>query len=218
MIVPSQDEGSDFKQTEAMQDVLEQLDESNKQLRERNAQLDERSKQLAASYAQLQDRTDRVRKLEKELEDAHDFIFTLQPKRHVISPESAAGAFKTLCGSVEEWVQTNLRDVLDERINLNSKDFTPEDVETFMELVSFEGRKSVSIPETDEYNIIAAIMRFLYQRIFAEKFWFPMPAGTSDFLDRLEADMCQLEPRRGKSVQYIQVPHILQDSMLRTVL
>jgi hypothetical protein len=231
-MMSSKDGVSESQETESMRRVLDQLDERNKQLRECSSQLDEKNrqlsdyftqldeknKQLAASYAQLQERTDRARKLEKELEDAHDFIFTLQPKRQVISAENAAAAFKTLCGSVEEWVQTNLRDVLDNQVKLNSKDFTLDDVATFMDLVSSEGRKyAASIPETDEYNIIAAIMTFLDRKIFAEKFWFPMHGGASDFLDRLEADMYQLEPRRGKSLQDF-YPHILPHSMLIVVL
>lgn len=180
-----------------MQDIREQLNKCNQQLKECNIQLKERNTQLAAAHTQLQEHADHVKTLQKELDDVQEFVFRLQPKRSTISPEDAAGRFRTLCGSVEDWVQTNLCDVLDRRVLLYTKDFTAKDVRKFMTLVSAEGRKSAIIEDTDEQTIIAAIIRFLYDRVFALKFWFPL-FGAASLLNALEEDMSRLEPRRGR--------------------
>lgn len=154
---------------------------------------------LQRSDAHCKKLENEVNELEKNLQDAHDFIFTLQPRRQVITPTEAADEFRTFCATVEEWVQTKLGDALDERRLRSPKDIVPEQAKRFMSLITPAGRESLKVPDTDEYHVLAAIMNFLCCEVFDKRFWCPIGPGAMEFLESIERNMQNLEPRRGKS-------------------
>ncbi|KAF8862454.1 hypothetical protein BDZ45DRAFT_203481 [Acephala macrosclerotiorum] len=160
------------------------------------AQLTETTARLEVSDTQCRELTSQVKQLQKDLQDAHDFIFALQPRRPIITPAQAAEDYKSLCLNVENWVQTTLCDVLDKRRIPLSKDISPEQVEMFLGLISPAGWSAFQTPDSDEYNIIAAIMSFLCREIFDRGFWCPMEDGSLNMLDSIENSMRNLEPRR----------------------
>lgn len=162
-------------------------------------QLTETTAKLETSDAQCRELTGQVKQLQKDLQDAHDFIFALQPRRPIITPAQAAEDYKSLCLNVENWVQTTLCDVLDERRIPLSKGISPEQVEMFFSLISPAGQSAFQTPDSDEYNIIAAIMGFLCREIFDRGFWCPIEDGSLNMLDSIENSMRNLEPRRGKT-------------------
>lgn len=135
-----------------------------------------------------------VQKLQQDLEEAHSLIFSLQPSQPPMTETEAARDFKTLLTSVEQWVDT--------KISLSSdRSWSVAEQKTatmLLDLITARGRFSFMYPGTDEYNIIGVIMRFLYTEFFSTGFYGPLPGAYKSFLSRIEHDMSQLQPPRGK--------------------
>jgi hypothetical protein len=139
-----------------------------------------------------------VHELEKDLRDAHDFIFSLQPRREQITESEAAAEFKCLCMMVENWVETNMGDEIHAKGIIKQRVIQAPTIRRFLMLVSLSGEEASRCPETDVYNVITAIMKFLYFEIFAKDFYCPVEEGGANFLNSIYTSMKNLEPRRGE--------------------
>jgi hypothetical protein len=139
-----------------------------------------------------------VLELRKELRDAHDFIFSLQPRREQITESEAAAEFKSLGRTIEDWVETNLGDDIHDRSILKQR-LQVSHIRRFLTCVSLPGQEASRCPDTDVYNVIAAIMKFLCIEIFDKDFYCPVEEGAMDFLNSILMSMKKLEPRRGES-------------------
>lgn len=135
----------------------------------------------------------RVEKLQKDLEEAHSLIFSLQPSQPPLTDTEAARDFKVLLTSVEQWVDTKISvsssrswSIADQRASTMLLDF-----------VTAQGKSAFIYPGTDEYNIIAVIMRFLRNELFSTDFYGPLSGAYKSFLSRIEHNMSQLDPPRG---------------------
>jgi hypothetical protein len=138
-----------------------------------------------------------VFELRKNLQDAQDFIFSLQPRQQKLTETEAAGDFNTLCGSIEEWVDRKLGEALDGRILTKEKSVLSEPLTMLLSLIPYPGKEAFKYPETDEYNITAAILRFLCNEIFNREFYCPIGDREIEFMVSVEKSMRNLEPRRG---------------------
>lgn len=134
-----------------------------------------------------------AQKLQEDLEEAHSLIFSLQPSQPPMTDTEAARDFKTLVTSVEQWVDT--------KISLSSNRSwsvaEQKTATTLLDLVTAQGRSAFICPGTDEYNIVAVIMRFLYDQFFSTDFYGPLSGAFKSFLSRIEHNMSQLDPPRG---------------------
>ena len=113
-----------------------------------------------------------VIELQRNLQDAQDFIFSRQPRQQKLTETEAAEDFNTLCGSIEEWVDTKLGDALEEKTPTKAR-LHYTSAKMFLSLIPNRGREAFKYPETDMYNITAAILRFLCNEIFniRRKLW-----------------------------------------------
>ena len=64
-------------------------------------------------------------------------------------------------------------------------------------LIPRPGKDAFRVPATDEYNVIAAIMRFLYERIFDQDFFSPIDPVRLELLTANKCNMRGVEPQRG---------------------
>jgi hypothetical protein len=155
------------------------------------------AEQLAESRKESQILKEQLFETKQKLHEAHDFIFSLQPKRANITESEAQTEFISLCECVNEWIQTKLGDALYEKCILTEKGIPRDPAKNLLGMVSQPGREAFGYPETDEYNVIAAVMRFLCTEIFDREFYVPIENGATDFLMGIEKAMRILEPRRG---------------------
>jgi len=142
-----------------------------------------------------------VKELRKNLNDAQDFIFSLQPLRDQITESQATAEFSSLCKSVEEWVQTNLSDPLYEQHLIKEKVSLGAPAKEFISILSRSSIEAFRCQETDDYNVVSGIMKFLCRGIFEPDFYCPVESGAMEFLKSLGKSIANLEPRRGKSIQ-----------------
>ena len=66
-----------------------------------------------------------------------------------------------------------------------------------LNLLPCTAHHAFSVPDTDVYLVIAAVMRFLYVHIFDQEWYCPIGRGKREFLIQLWMSMAQLHPRRG---------------------
>uniref|UniRef100_A0A093V5W0 Uncharacterized protein n=1 Tax=Talaromyces marneffei PM1 TaxID=1077442 RepID=A0A093V5W0_TALMA len=134
-----------------------------------------------------------VEKLQQDLEEAHSLIFSLQPSQPPLTDTEAARDFKTLLTTVEQWVDTKVS-VSASRSWSSVVD--QKGATTLLDLVTTQGRSAFLYPGTDEFNIIAVIMRFLCDEFFSTNFFGPLSGASKSFLSRIEHNMSQLDPPR----------------------
>jgi len=139
-----------------------------------------------------------VKELRKNLNDAQDFIFSLQPLRDKITESQATAEFSSLCKSVEEWVQTNLSDPLYEKHLIKEKVTLGVPAKEFISILSRSSIEAFRCQDTDDYNVVSGIMKFLCRGIFEPDFYCPVDRGAIEFLKSLEKSIANLEPRRGE--------------------
>jgi GAF domain-containing protein len=137
-----------------------------------------------------------VLELRKNLQDAQDFIFSLQPRQQKLTETEAAEDFYTLCGSIEEWVDSKFGEALDGRI-LTKEKVLSEPLTKLLSLIPHPGKEAFKYPGTDEYNITAAILQFLCNEIFNKEFYCPIGDREIEFMVSVEKSMRNIEPRRG---------------------
>ena len=136
--------------------------------------------------------------LQKDLRDAQDFIFSLQRREQSITESEAGAEFNSLCMVVENWVQTKLGEALEKSKARMKPKLPAERIRTLLSFIPQPGKEAFHHPDTDEYNIIAMIIRFLCLEIFETDFYCPVEKGALGFLAGLEQSMRELEPRRGE--------------------
>jgi hypothetical protein len=139
-----------------------------------------------------------VEKLQQDLEEAHSLIFSLQPSQPPMTDTEAARDFKTLLTSTEQWVDTKIS-------LLSNRSWSVADQKAatmLLDLVTAQGRSAFMYPGTDEYNIIAVIMRFLHREFFSTDFYGPLSGAYKSFLSRIEHNMSQLDPPRGENYAF----------------
>jgi len=163
----------------ATADKLETSKTECKHLQEQNAQL---RRQLEEA--------------QKNLTDAQDFIFSLQRREQKITESEAAKEFNSLCMSVEDWVQTKLGDAIEKRLLKNEATISGPLTRKLLSFIPQPGKEAFQYPDTDEYNVIAAIMNFLCIEIFDRDFYCPIEPGAMELLISIERSMRNLEPRR----------------------
>ena len=139
-----------------------------------------------------------VLELRRNLHEAQDMIFSLQPRYERITGTDASTEFSCLCEVIEEWLQSNLSDDICDRALFKEKGSLGQPAKNFLNLISLPGKEAYLIPDSDEYNVLAGIMRFLYDEIFNTPFYCPLPGGQLDFVKNLEKSLANVEPRRGK--------------------
>ncbi|OBT67816.1 hypothetical protein VE03_02423 [Pseudogymnoascus sp. 23342-1-I1] len=138
----------------------------------------------------------RVLELQDDLKDAHDFIFSLQPRQQRFTETEAAAEFDTLCGSIEMLVVRKVGTALDEKALLKHDRYSPVTAKILMDLIPAPGIEAFKYTETDEYNVTAAIIRFLCNNIFDLDFYLPLGAQEREFMGSIERSMRNLEPGR----------------------
>lgn len=153
------------------------------------------AEKLEDSKKECKQLRDQLLLLQKDLNDTQDFVFSLQRREQTITEADAAAEFHSLCMIVEEWVQTQLGEAFDNK-SIKATPHLPR-IRKFLSLIPQPGKEAFKYPDTDEYNVIAAIMKFLCHEIFDKDFYCPIERGAMDFLTSIERSMRNLEPRRG---------------------
>ncbi len=161
-----------------------------------NANSQDREK-LEASQTECEILRRRVLELRKNLEEQQDFVFGLQPQQAKITETEAKTEFTSLCGAIEEWVDTNLGDAIQDMAMLKEK-VALEPAKALLNLIPYSGREAFKYIDTDEHNIAAAIMQFLCENIFEREFYCPIASGAIDFLVSIERSMRNSNPARSK--------------------
>ncbi|PMD20145.1 hypothetical protein NA56DRAFT_602060 [Hyaloscypha hepaticicola] len=183
----------------AVDDDLSRTSKSESELHSALEAACDRAEKLKDSQRECDILQRQVLELQRELRDAHDFVFSLQPKREQITESEAAAEFKSLFRMIEDWVETNLEDEIHARSILKQRGLQPSRIRRFLTLVSLPGQEASSCPETDVYNVIAVILKFLCIEIFDKDFYCPVEEGAMGFLNSILMSMRNLEPRRDLS-------------------
>jgi hypothetical protein len=139
-----------------------------------------------------------LEEVQQNFTDAQDFILSLQRREQKITESEAAKEFNSLCMTVEDWVQTKLGDAIDRRLLQNEATISGPLTRELLSFIPQPGREAFQYPDTDEYNVIAAIMKFLCVEIFDRDFYCPIDPGAMELLTSIERSMRNLEPRRGQ--------------------
>jgi hypothetical protein len=162
----------------------------------------DRARKLKDSQRDCDSLQRQIHRLEKELRDAHDFVFSLQPKGEQITESEAAAEFSLLGRMIEDWVETNLGDEIHARsiIEQRGPGLQASRIKRFLMLVSLPGKEASRCHDTDMYNVVAAIMKFLCIEIFDKDFYCPAEQGAMEFLNSLLMSMRHLEPKRGECI------------------
>src|SRR5450432_3405582 len=90
-----------------------------------------------------------VSELSTNLLDAQDLVFSLQSRVKNVTEVEAAAEYSGLCGDIEDWVQSRLIDVLDDRKVFHERRFVPKSAENFLRLVSTSGREAFEYKDTE---------------------------------------------------------------------
>jgi hypothetical protein len=159
----------------------------------------EAEQNLAEAHLECEKLRKKVIQLSVLLEDAQDFIFRLQPYLQKITESDASAAYDSLCKTVESWVEFRLGNAIEDRIIFKESVFDSRSAADLLNLVSPAGKEAFSCPETDEHNVIAAVMQFLKHEIFDKDFYCPIDPRGMDFLSSIEKSMRTLVPHRGQS-------------------
>ncbi|KAG0646475.1 hypothetical protein D0Z07_7533 [Hyphodiscus hymeniophilus] len=192
-------------------DLQQRLEDTERQSNEESKKRQELEKQLRYLHQQYRDEISSLHMqfdnseanmqkqnmdLQKKLEDTQDYVFSLQRREVKITESEATAEFNSLCLSVEAWVETKLGDAIEDRAALSPVLLIPA-MRKFLTWITAPGQDAFEYPDTDEFNIIAAIMLFLKMEVFDKDFYCPMGNGERSFLTSIETGMKKLEPRRG---------------------
>lgn len=154
--------------------------------------------------------------LQKQLTETTDFVFSLNRREEKITASEVADEFNSLCGAVEDWVQTKLEDGIVARVAQRAIRAN-EGTKLLLSFIPKCGKEAFNYPETDECNLYAAVMRFLCNRIFDEAFYCPLGKGEIEFLKIIESSMRNLEPQRGSYISRLaQKTRLTFDSLIRS--
>ncbi|CAF3481283.1 unnamed protein product [Fusarium graminearum] len=135
---------------------------------------------------------------QRQLEEAQDQVFRLQPCRKDITESEAKDAYKTLVGNVQRWVENRAGHVIDELETgrLMSRAAPPEG-SRLVTLLREQSRRCINVSQSDEFQIMGAIMNYLHITMFSKSFYCPLDdgddGGTAVWIDELEETMSQLQ-------------------------
>lgn len=206
--VPAQIVGSGHEETMSMSEstlnasieealaASVKLEDSKKECRRLRDQVAELHQKLGDSRNDCKQLQDQIVALQKQFDDAAGFVFSLQRREQKITETEAAAEYKTLYDMVENWVQSTLGDAIEQKFAEKSHP-TNTKTKEFLTFIPQPGKEAFRYPDTDEYNIIAAIMRFLCIEIFEKDFYCPIGRGWMDFVISTEKSMRNLNPPRG---------------------
>jgi hypothetical protein len=155
------------------------------------------SEKLKESQNECASLRKQVGDLTRNLHEQQDFIFSMQTRQQQITGSEAAAEFTSLYGSVEEWVERNLGDALYDRRLENEKVTIGTSAKEFLRLITLPGQEAFRVANTDVYNVVAAIMRFISSNIFDHDFYCPIEQGHMEFFKSLQKSTANLQPRRG---------------------
>jgi hypothetical protein len=158
----------------------------------------EAEQKLALACLECEKLRKEVEELSGLLENAKDTIFGLQPYQQKINESDAAAAFRSLCKSVENWVDFRLGNAIEDRLIFKENRLDLGSAADLLNLASPAGRQAFSCRETDEYNVVAIVMQFLMNEIFKKDFYCPIDEIGMEFLSNIYRSMRNLEPHRGQ--------------------
>jgi hypothetical protein len=132
--------------------------------------------------------------------DVQNQIFSMQPRRPDITEEEAVAAYNSLCINVENWIDSNLDDVLEQDYDIFSQ--AKVDLDSGSRLLHWismtqGAMKARDVPETLQYYLQNAFMNFIDYEIFRREPYGPN-GGPWTFLHVIESSMRALDPHRGK--------------------
>jgi hypothetical protein len=155
--------------------------------------------QFEASQTECEILRGQVLELRRNLEEQQDFIFSLQPHPAKITETEAKSEFILLCGTIEEWVDTNLGDAIQDRAMLKEK-VQLGAAKRLLNMIPYSGREAFKYFDTDERNIAAVIMRYLCVQIFDREFYGPISPEETEYLRSIKRSMRHLNPPRSEQV------------------
>ncbi|KAM0417760.1 hypothetical protein ACHAPD_004102 [Fusarium lateritium] len=174
--------------------------------------LDSRQQEIEDREMEKDELVLRVETLEKQLaitqqqlEETQDQVFRLQPSRKDITESEAKDAYKTLVANVQRWVENRAGHVIDELETgrLTSRPVPPEG-SRLVTLLREQSRRCINVSQSDEFQIMGAIMNYLHITMFSKSFYCPLDDsdddGTAVWIDELESTMSRLQ--RGLSRPY----------------
>jgi len=145
----------------------------------------------------------------KQLEDARNHIFRLQPRRTDITETEASQLFNDLFNSVSRWVANRMEKILDmqEDGHLRGRIYPKDAARKVLQLTSARAKQSNNWTGSDEFQIIAVLMRFLCSSFFDRVFYCPMVLedqqnDTTTTISRMEQLMKAL-PRGNIALPYL---------------
>lgn len=177
-----------------------QLQECRKELRDHKTQATRVQRELEQSTHQLSKKLEEKQKSEqrtlKQLNQARDHIFKLQPRRMDITETEAQEQFEDLYNRIHRWVTNRLEGILDELESgqLRNRPFAKPGAKRFLGLNSARATQNMWCDQSDEFIVIAAIMRFLCRAFFNQSFYCPLrrqgeESDAAHTIDRIEAAM-----------------------------
>lgn len=108
----------------------------------------------------------KVDKLSGLLQVAQEFIFRVQHYQQKITETVATAEYTALFESVQSWVEFRLGDNIYDRSMLKDSPRPPGRATKFLKLVSPAGKNQFSYSDTDQPDIVAAVMQFLMEEDF----------------------------------------------------
>lgn len=136
-------------------------------------------------------------------------MFRLQPHRENITQSDALREYIAICHSVNSWVGLRLYNALNTG-SINVAKMHTGSARKLISLLTQCWFNGTLYPDTDEYNIIAAVMEFLRTGIFETELYGAVGGKDLELIYQIQKNMKNLIPRRGKSpVQSCDRLHIL---------
>jgi hypothetical protein len=171
------------------------LDSRQQEIEDREMEKDELILRVEALEKQLAS-------TQQQLEETQDQVFRLQPSRKDITESEAKDAYKTLVGNVQRWVENRAGHIIDELETgrLTSR-LVPPEGSRLVTLLREQSRRCINVSQSDEFQIMGAIMNYLHITMFSKSFYCPLDdnddGGTAVWIDELENTMSGLQ--RGLS-------------------
>jgi hypothetical protein len=100
----------------------------------------------------------------------------MQPRKQKFTESEARDDFNSPGELVEDKVEVKFGDTIEQKFAEQTSLSKPMTRNIF-DLIPRPGKDAFRVPAMDEYNVIAAIMRFLYERIFDQDFFSPIDPG-----------------------------------------
>ena len=177
------------KKTTEVSKLEDLLYHNNNFLTEAEAKFQAANFQCKTLRMKLEDTTE-------DLRQTQEHIFRLQPKEQGITQSDALVAYTAICDSVQSWIGYQLDGALDDgRVDLGK--LNKGSTNKIIKLLTPMGLKGTKFAETDEWNLIAAVMEFLRSQILEREFYGALEMRDLDLMRRILRNMENLRPPRG---------------------